>query len=107
KPITAAEGGMITTDAPDLAARMRLFRNHGITTDHRQREREGAWLYEMTALGYNYRLSDVQCALATSQLRKLSAWTARRQQLASRYTAALAPWPDIEPLGARPEVGHA
>ena len=107
KPITAAEGGMITTDAPDLAARMRLFRNHGITTDHRQREREGAWLYEMTALGYNYRLSDVQCALATSQLRKLSAWTARRQQLAARYTAALAPWPDIEPLGARPEVGHA
>src|SRR5262249_37410850 len=50
KPITSGEGGVITTEDPELARRMRVFRNHGITTDHRQREAEGSWFYEMVEL---------------------------------------------------------
>ena len=72
KPITTGEGGMITTDDAELARRMRLFRNHGITTDHRQREALGSWFYEMTELGFNYRLTDFQSALGIRQLRKIA-----------------------------------
>jgi perosamine synthetase len=61
----------------------------------------------MTELGYNYRLSDLQCALGTSQLRKLPAWTARRRQIAARYDRALAGQPGIEHLTVRPDAGHA
>lgn len=107
KPITTGEGGMIATDDPDLARRMRIFRNHGITTDHRQREQQGSWFYEMVDLGYNYRLTDVQCALGLSQLRKLPAWVKRRQEIARRYDAAFAAAPAIKPLGVRADVSHA
>ncbi len=107
KPITTAEGGMVTTDDEALAQRMRRFRNHGITTDHRQREQQGSWFYEMTDLGYNYRLSDLQCALGQSQLAKLERWTRRRRNLAQRYDAALASVAGVEPLARRPEVEHA
>jgi len=107
KHITTGEGGMITTNDPELARRMRVFRNHGITTDHRQREQQGSWFYEMVDLGYNYRLTDIQCALGMSQLRKLSAWVARRQQIARRYDTAFAEVPAVKPLGVREEVSHA
>jgi len=107
KPITTGEGGMVTTDDPGLARRMRTFRNHGITTDHRERAQAGTWYYEMSALGFNYRLSDLQCALGTSQLRKLSAWVARRQQIARWYDAAFAGSDAVRPLRTRPEVSHA
>ena len=107
KPITTCEGGMISTDDPDLARRMRIFRNHGITTDHRQRAQSGTCFYEMTDLGYNYRLSDVQCALGISQLRKLPAWVARRQQIARQYTAAFGASSAVRPLRTRSEVSHA
>jgi perosamine synthetase len=107
KPITTCEGGMITTDDPDLARRMRIFRNHGITTDHRERAQSGTCYYEMTDLGYNYRLSDVHCALGISQLRKLPAWVARRQQIARQYTAAFQANSAVRPLRTRPEVSHA
>lgn len=98
---------MITTDDPELARRMRVFRNHGITTDHRQREQQGSWFYEMVDLGYNYRLSDIQCALGISQLRKLPGWVARRREIAQCYDTAFAELPFIQPLAVRPEVGHA
>ena len=98
---------MITTDDPQLAQRMRIFRNHGITTDHRQREQEGSWFYEMVDLGYNYRLTDLQCALGMSQLRKLPGWVARRQEIARRYDAAFAEIPAVEPLEVRYHVSHA
>ncbi len=75
---------------------MRLFRNHGITTDHRQREREGSWQYEMVELGFNYRLTDLQCALAESQLEKANAWLARREAIAAAYTGALGGRPEIQ-----------
>jgi perosamine synthetase len=107
KHITTGEGGMITTDAPELARRMRIFRNHGITTDHRQREKEGSWFYEMVDLGYNYRLTDIQCVLGLSQLRKLPGWVKRRQAIAQRYDEAFADLPAVQPLGVRDGVSHA
>jgi len=107
KHITTGEGGMITTNDPELARRMRVFRNHGITTDHRQREQQGSWFYEMVDLGYNYRLTDMQCVLGLSQLRKLPDWVTRRQAIARRYDEAFADLPAVEPLAVRPEVSHA
>lgn len=107
KHITTGEGGMITTDNPKLAKRMRVFRNHGITTDHRQREALGSWFYEMIDLGYNYRITDFQCALGLSQLNKLSSWVARRQEIARRYDAAFAELPALKPLVVRDDVSHA
>jgi perosamine synthetase len=107
KHITTGEGGMITTDDPAKARRMRLFRNHGITTDHRQREAAGSWFYEMVDLGFNYRITDFQCALGISQLRKLPAWVARRQKIACHYDAAFADLPGVRPLAVQPEVSHA
>ena len=98
---------MITTDDLDLARRMRVFRNHGITADHRQREQQGSWFYKMVDLGYNYRITDFQCALGMSQLRKLPDWVARRQAIARRYDEAFAEVPAIQPLVVRDEVSHA
>lgn len=107
KPITTGEGGMITTDNADWAARMRVFRNHGITSDHRQRQEQGSWFYEMVELGYNYRLPDIACALGLSQLRHLPAWTRRRQEIARLYDAAFDGLPAVRPLAVRPGVSHA
>ena len=107
KHLTTAEGGMVTTGDAEAARRMRRFRNHGITSDHRQRSERGSWFYEMVDLGYNYRLSDLQCALGLSQLGKLDRWVERRRQIAGRYDAAFAGVPEIEPLAVRGEVRHA
>jgi perosamine synthetase len=107
KHITTGEGGMATTDAPHLAERMRRFRNHGIKTDHRRRAARGSWFYEMTDLGFNYRITDFQCALGLSQLNKLRGWVARRQAIARRYDAAFAEIETLRPLAVRPEVSHA
>jgi len=107
KHVTTCEGGMVVTGDAALADRMRSFRNHGITTDARQREREGAWFYEMVELGYNYRLSDVQCALGLSQLRKLPGWVARRRDIARRYDAAFREVPAVAPLEVRANALHA
>ena len=89
KHITTGEGGMVTTNDPEIAKKVRLLRSHGIATDHRQRELQGTWRYDMVELGYNYRLPDVQCALGISQLGKLPQWLARRRQLANHYSKAL------------------
>ena len=107
KHITTGEGGMITTDNPILAERMRVFRNHGITTDHRQREEQCSWCYEMVDLGYNYRITDFQCALGVSQLNKLPKWLARRQEIARIYDAAFAAFPYVKPLSVSKDVLHA
>jgi perosamine synthetase len=109
KHITTGEGGIITTDSPELAARLRIFRNHGITVDHRQRETTGSWFYEMADLGYNYRLTDFQCALGLSQLKKLPAWLVRRREIAARYNEAFAALQEIESptvLGDRQPAWH-
>ena len=107
KHITAGEGGAITTDDPQLAQRMRIFRNHGIPTDHRQRAEQGAFFYEMVELGYNYRLTDIQCALALSQLGKLPRFVCRRQAVAARYDAAFSEVRAVQALAVQPGVSHA
>lgn len=107
KPITTGEGGMITTDDAALAQRMRVFRNHGITSDHRQREQQGSWYYEMVELGYNFRLTDIQCALGLSQLRKLPGWVMRRREIARQYDVAFAGMSLVQPLAVRPDIMHA
>ena len=104
KHITTGEGGMITTDDADLAWRARTFRNHGITSDHRQRE---SWFYEMGDLGYNYRLTDLQCALGLGQLGKLRDWIIQRKRIAQKYDEAFSEIPVVEPLGVRGGVSHA
>jgi len=107
KPITSGEGGLITTDDRRMVQQMRLFRNHGITSDHRQRAAIGSWHYELTSLGYNYRLTDIQCALGLSQLAKLDGWTARRQQIAAMYDRRLAAVAGIRPVTTRDGIVHA
>jgi perosamine synthetase len=107
KPITTGEGGLIATDNERLAQKMRVFRNHGITTDHRQRAEVGSWFYEMTDLGYNYRLSDLQCALGLNQLRRLNDWTIRRQAIAHIYDEAFAGEPAVQPLTKYADRSHA
>jgi perosamine synthetase len=101
KHITTGEGGMVTTDDPELTRRLRMFRNHGIDSDARRRQAEGQWYYEMVALGYNYRLADIGCALGISQLRKLEQNLARRRWIAKQYTAVFAGVPGIVPLTER------
>ncbi len=106
KPITTGEGGMVVTDDEILAARARRFRNHGITTDARARQSAGNWFYEMIDLGYNYRLCDIQCALGIQQLKKLSEWIRRRQEIAKIYDQAFQSDPTVTPLCVNPNVSH-
>lgn len=101
KHITTAEGGAISTADPEAARRMRRFRNHGIDSDLRSREAKGTFAYQMVDLGYNYRLSDLQCALGISQLKKLGAWVEKRRQLARLYDTALASMDFVEPVEQR------
>lgn len=106
KPITTAEGGMVVTDQAALAEKMRTFRNHGITSDHRQRKDQGVWFYEMTELGYNYRLSDLQSALGLSQLKQLPAWIRRRQEIAGLYAQIFMEHEQIFPLETTEGCSH-
>jgi perosamine synthetase len=97
KAITTGEGGLVTTEDDDLARRLRLFRTHGITREGvRPGATDGDWYYEMQALGFNYRISDFQCALGLSQLRRLDRFVARRNEIADRYRELLAEEQRIE-----------
>lgn len=91
KTIAAGEGGMVTTRDSELARRMRMLRSHGIERDPSQHMRQAGepWWHEMQMLGWNYRLSDIQAALALSQLKRLDAFAARRHALAAAYDVAL------------------
>lgn len=92
KPVTTGEGGVITTRDAALAERLRSFRSHGMTKDPNLLERpdEGGWYMEQHELGFNYRITDLQCALGVSQLRRLDAFIARRNAVAVRYREELA-----------------
>lgn len=90
KQLTTGEGGMVTTHSANYAEALRRFRNHGISSEARQRQSGGQWHYEMVSLGFNYRLTDIACALGLSQLKKLKANLLRRQEIAARYTVAFA-----------------
>jgi perosamine synthetase len=108
KQITTGEGGMVATNDERLAQRLAQFRNHGIATDHHQRAAAGNLHYDMSAVGFNYRLSDIHCALGLSQLNKLPGWTQRRAAIAARYREQLANVPQVEPLqiDTRSSHGH-
>ena len=99
KPITTGEGGAVTTRDAALAAKLRLYRSHGITRDAEQLDSPspGGWYYEQQVLGFNYRLTDIQAALGLSQLGRLSHFIDRRQQLAARYDELLTELP-LQPL---------
>jgi perosamine synthetase len=107
KHLTTGEGGMVTTDNPKFAETLRRFRNHGINSDARDRQKSGGWFYEMTFLGFNYRLTDIACALGLQQLTKLEANLTHRRQIATRYSAAFAEIPGIMPPHVRTEVNPA
>lgn len=106
KHIATGEGGMITTSDQALRDRMRLFRNHGISTDFKQREKAGQWAYDMVDLGYNYRITDIQCALGHSQLKKLDQFLERRREVAGRYRDFFESLPGISPLSLREDCSH-
>jgi len=105
KTIAAGEGGMVTTNDPGLAARLRRLRSHGIERDPAQMERgqDEPWWHEMQALGWNYRLCDVQAALARSQLARLDAFAAKRKSLAAAYDALLDGHPVVRALARTPD----
>ena len=107
KHITTGEGGMVTTNDGSLARKLRVFRNHGIDSDARERQSRGDWRYDMTELGFNYRLSDIACALGLSQLARLKTNIENRQRIASRYDEAFRDVPGLKLPAARTEVGHA
>lgn len=89
KLMTTGEGGVVTTQSEKLAKKLRRIRNHGIATDFRQRAAESSWYYEMVELGFNFRITDIQCALGLSQLEKLSKWLERRRDIAQQYQEGL------------------
>ena len=97
---------MVVTDDESLAMGAKCFRNHGITTDARARQESGSWYYEMVDLGYNYRLSDIQCALGIQQLKKLSGWINRRQEIAKIYDLAFEADSFVSPLHVLQGVSH-
>lgn len=108
KNMTTGEGGAITTDNEEFARRMRMFRSHGVTVDFRQRMESNSWFYEMVDLGWNYRITDFQCALGITQLKKLPGWVARRSAIAAAYDAAFLPLgPVVRPLHPSSLIPHS
>ncbi|MES0879094.1 UDP-4-amino-4,6-dideoxy-N-acetyl-beta-L-altrosamine transaminase [Roseibium sp. SCP14] len=95
KIVTSAEGGMAVTNSEKLASKMQLFRSHGITRDEKimQGESEGPWYYQQLALGFNYRMTELQAALGLSQLKRLDKFVLRRNELARRYDAMFSELP--------------
>lgn len=103
KAIAAGEGGAVTTNSQATARALRRFRSHGMEPDRDQ----GGWYYEIRELGFNYRLSDIQAALARSQLSKLERFIGSREALADRYRTGLSGTPAHLPAGAPPGFRHA
>lgn len=99
KIITTGEGGLATTNNPELAQKMSLLRSHGVTRDPQQmtREAEGGWFYQQIDLGFNYRMTEMQAALGISQMTRLDEFVARRHQLQQRYDEFLMDLPVVAP----------
>lgn len=91
KPVTTGEGGMVTTNNKKLYERLKLFHTHGITREPELMDKQdGPWYYEQLELGFNYRITDIQCALGISQMRRLDAFAEHRRMLAARYNEGFA-----------------
>jgi len=95
KHITTGEGGMAVTDDAELARKMRSFRSHGIDLEFHERTGDKPWFYQMIELGFNYRLTDVGCALGLSQMKRLEGFLARRREIAAQYDAEFGNMPEI------------
>lgn len=103
KHLTTGEGGMITTNDPELYEKLCLLRTHGITKDPgRLTRNDGPWYYEQQQLGFNYRITDMQCALGLSQLKRLEDFVARRRLIAGSYTRAFSACPELIVPAQRP-----
>jgi UDP-4-amino-4,6-dideoxy-N-acetyl-beta-L-altrosamine transaminase len=100
KHITTGEGGMITTNSKELYEKLKELRSHGITKDKDklQNKNEGHWYYEMQDLGYNYRITDFQCALGISQLKKINEFIQKRREIAKKYDLAFQSNKEIKTL---------
>lgn len=108
KHIATGEGGMITTNDPELYYKLKCLRTHGIAQDNSKlRENHGCWYYEMQELGYNYRITDIQCALGISQLKRLDHSLARRQEIVETYNKAFEGCPKITKPEVNDNVYHA
>jgi UDP-4-amino-4,6-dideoxy-N-acetyl-beta-L-altrosamine transaminase len=108
KLITTGEGGAVLTDDPDVHLFVTEFRSHGMVRQSSRLSRDdGPWYMEMQTLGFNYRLSDIQCALGRSQLRKLPRFLARRRAIADRYDTDLSSISGLELPGRRPGAESA
>jgi len=107
KHLTTGEGGMVATNNARLAETLRRFRNHGVSSEARERQESGQWFYEMVLLGFNYRLTDIACALGLSQLDKLAANLARRREIAAQYAEAFRDLPAIVVPAVRDGVNPA
>ncbi|MEZ3507647.1 MAG: UDP-4-amino-4,6-dideoxy-N-acetyl-beta-L-altrosamine transaminase [Lachnospiraceae bacterium] len=97
KTVTGGEGGAVLTNDETLYQKLLLYRSHGITRDPGQMEREpeGSWYYEQVALGFNYRMTDMQAALLISQLNKLPLFQKRRKEIVARYNEAFGRLPGL------------
>ncbi|MBI5694781.1 MAG: UDP-4-amino-4,6-dideoxy-N-acetyl-beta-L-altrosamine transaminase [Nitrospirae bacterium] len=103
KHITTGEGGAVLTNSRKLYDRLNILRNHGMTRDPKRMTRNpGPWYYEMVELGYNYRITDLQCALGTSQMKRLDDFVARRREIAARYDNAFKDMEFVRPLAESP-----
>jgi UDP-4-amino-4,6-dideoxy-N-acetyl-beta-L-altrosamine transaminase len=108
KHIATGEGGMVTTNNKELYKRLKLLSSHGITKDiDSLTENHGGWYYEMHELGYNYRLSDINCALGISQLKRAKEGVEKRNQIAMRYNKAFQNIKEITTPFVAPNIYHA
>lgn len=103
KTVTSGEGGVVTTNDEVLYQKLLLARSHGITRDHSQMSEpcDDPWYYEMVSLGYNYRLTEIQAALFSSQLDKLPVFSKRRKEIVKRYNEAFR---DVEGIIVQKEI---
>jgi len=107
KHMTTGEGGMVTTNDEQFARHLRLFGSHGITKDPSQmKASEGPWYYEMQHLGFNYRITDIQCALGLTQLSKVEKFIQARRKLAAVYDRLLGAIPEVQLVATRPWAYH-
>lgn len=91
KTIAMGEGGAVTTNDPVIAEKLKIYRSHGMIRNSNQWQKQndiGSWYYEMQELGYNYRVSDINCALGLNQLKKLEEFKSQRTQLVEKYDNA-------------------